>query len=103
MTGSAERRDEPAEEIAYHYDLGEVADKAVWWLLRAGRRARHAFLNDQAVRDFRRGIEWLTRVPAGVLAETARTQMALELHEELGATLDVMAHHAQAREATRPP
>ena len=96
---TAGRRDEPAEEIARHYDLGEVADKAAWWLLRAGRRARHAFLNDQAVRDFQRGIEWLTRVPTGVLAEAARIQMALELHEELGATLDVMANHTQARAA----
>ena len=93
------QRDEPAEAIARHYDLGEVADKAAWWLLRAGRRARHAYLNDQAVRDFRRGIEWLVHVPGDVLAEAARSHMALELQEELGAALDVMAHHTKAREA----
>jgi eukaryotic-like serine/threonine-protein kinase len=93
------QRDEPVEEIARHYDLGEVADKAAWWLLRAGRRARRAFLNDQAVLDFRRGIEWLMHVPGDVLAEATRNQMALELHEELGATLDVMAHHTKARDA----
>jgi class 3 adenylate cyclase/tetratricopeptide (TPR) repeat protein len=96
---SAQRRDEPTQEIAHHYDLGEVADKAAGWLLRAGRRARRAYLTEQAVRDFRRGLEWLARIPAGDLAEAAQAQMAWELNEELGTTLDTMAHHSQARAA----
>jgi adenylate cyclase len=94
---SAGRPDEPTEEIAHHYDLGEVPDKAASWLFKAGRRARRAYLNNQAVRDFRRGIEWLTRVPTDAPTKSTRAQMALELHEELGNTLDVMARHSEAR------
>jgi class 3 adenylate cyclase/tetratricopeptide (TPR) repeat protein len=94
---TAGRPDEPTEEIAHHYDLGEVPDKAAWWLLKAGRRARRAYLNDQAVRDFRRGLEWLARLPTDAPAESTRAHMALELHEELGNTLDAMARHSEAR------
>jgi class 3 adenylate cyclase/tetratricopeptide (TPR) repeat protein len=94
---SGGRPDEPTEEIAHHYDLGEVPDKAASWLFKAGRRARRTYLNDQAVRDFRRGLAWLTRRPTDAAAESTRAQMALEFHEELGNTLDVMAHHSEAR------
>jgi eukaryotic-like serine/threonine-protein kinase len=96
---TAGRPDEPTEEIAHHYDLGEVPDKAAWWLLKAGRRARRAYLNDQAVRDFRRGLDWLTRLPTDAPAESTRAHMALEFHEELGNTLDAMARHSEARAA----
>jgi adenylate cyclase len=94
---SGGRPDEPTEEIAHHYDLGEVPDKAASWLFKAGRRAHRTYLNDQAVRNFRRALNWLTRLSADAPVESPWTHMALELHQELGNTLDVMTRHSEAR------
>jgi DNA-binding SARP family transcriptional activator/predicted ATPase len=52
---------ERVEALAYHFDLGEVWDKAVVYGHRAGDRAGAAYANDRAVAHYTRALEALDR------------------------------------------
>ncbi|MGI8916515.1 MAG: ATP-binding protein, partial [Chloroflexota bacterium] len=51
--------DDYCEQLAHHYDQAGVGEKAVAYLLQAGEKARRAYLNDEAIRFFRRALERL--------------------------------------------
>ena len=44
------------EALAHHYDRSDVSDKAVEYLLKAGEKARRAYLNDEAIAYFERAL-----------------------------------------------
>jgi len=56
------------EPLAYHYERSAAEEKAVEYLLKAGEKARRAYLNEDAIGYFRRALERLDgatgRVPA---------------------------------------
>jgi predicted ATPase/DNA-binding SARP family transcriptional activator len=68
------------ETLAYHYERSDADEKAIEYLLKAGEKARRAYLNDEAIQYFRRALERLER--AG-LAE-ARAEWRLEAIQKLG-------------------
>ena len=44
------------EALAHHYDRSDANDKAVEYLLKAGEKARRAYLSDEAVGYFERAL-----------------------------------------------
>lgn len=54
---------EQYEQLAYHYDQSDYAQKAVDYLLKAGEKARQDWLNDQAVTHFQRALKRLDELP----------------------------------------
>lgn len=50
----ADRLEEHCEQIAYHYEHGSLADKAVEFLLQAGDKALRRYQSDQAVQHHQR-------------------------------------------------
>jgi class 3 adenylate cyclase len=78
-----ERLEEFLEMLAYHFDQGEVWDKAVSYLRQAGERAIKKSAYVEAIVHLRKGLEVFQRLP-----ETAeRTQQELALHTTLGLVL----------------
>jgi adenylate cyclase len=51
------------ERLAYHYERSSADEKAVAFLLKAGEKARRAYLNEEAVGYFRRALERLDALP----------------------------------------
>jgi class 3 adenylate cyclase/tetratricopeptide (TPR) repeat protein len=49
------------EELAYHYERSSVDEKAIEYLLKAGEKARRAYLNEEAIGYFQRALERLER------------------------------------------
>jgi DNA-binding SARP family transcriptional activator/class 3 adenylate cyclase/regulation of enolase protein 1 (concanavalin A-like superfamily) len=44
------------EALAHHYDRGDAGEKAIEYLLKAGEKARRAYLNDEAIAYFERAL-----------------------------------------------
>ena len=53
------------EQLAYHYERSAADEKAVEYLLKAGEKARRAYLNEEAIGYFQRALERLDRLGAG--------------------------------------
>jgi class 3 adenylate cyclase/DNA-binding SARP family transcriptional activator len=51
--------DEFYEQLAYHYERSSADEKAVEYLLKAGEKARRAYLNEEAIGYFQRTLERL--------------------------------------------
>src|SRR5262249_51379189 len=51
--------DEHAEALAYHYEQSGADEKAVEYLLKAGEKARRAYLNEEAIGYFQRALKRL--------------------------------------------
>jgi predicted ATPase/class 3 adenylate cyclase len=52
-----DRRDEFTEILAYQYAASDDKDKAREWLLKAGRKAKDRYANDEAIRYFQKVVE----------------------------------------------
>jgi predicted ATPase len=85
------------EQLAYHYEEGGDAEKAVAYLLGAGEKAKRSSANEAAIAHLTRGLELLKTLP-----ETPeRVQRELELQIALGVPLVLTKGHAAAEvEAT---
>jgi class 3 adenylate cyclase/tetratricopeptide (TPR) repeat protein len=86
---------EQYEQLAYHYERCTVDEKAIEYLLKAGEKARRAYLNDEAIQYFQRALQRLER---SGLAET-RKRWRLEAAKGLG---EVYSGVGRAREAEAP-
>src|SRR5206468_3613190 len=71
------------EQLAYHYERSPADEKAVEYLLKAGEKARRAYLNDEAIGYFQRA---LARLEESGLGET-RKRCRLQAHMALGRIL----------------
>jgi class 3 adenylate cyclase/tetratricopeptide (TPR) repeat protein len=72
--------DEYYEQLAYHYERSSADEKAVEYLLKAGEKARRAYLNDAAISYFLRALERLETAGIG----DAHREWRLEAHKRLG-------------------
>ena len=77
------------EEIAHHFDLGEAPQKAVEFLLEAGKKAQAAYLNQEAIAFFQRALEWVDALSTG--ADPTWRLAALRGIGEVNATLGNLA------------
>jgi adenylate cyclase len=68
------------EQLAYHYERSTADEKAIEYLIKAGEKARRAYLNEEAIGYFQRALERLER---SGLAE-ARKKWRLEAIRGLG-------------------
>jgi tetratricopeptide (TPR) repeat protein len=91
--------DEYAEQLAYHYERSPDDEKAVTYLLKAGEKARRAYLNEEATGCFRRALARLEATNAVGRQVQAPLPVAARLGENLGDVLEVMDRHAEARSA----
>jgi DNA-binding SARP family transcriptional activator/Tfp pilus assembly protein PilF len=71
-------RPERIEQLAHHFDTGQVWDKAVVYNRRAGRRARDAYAGVEAFDYYGRAIEAWERLPA------CEATLGLSLYRERG-------------------
>ncbi len=71
-----ERLEEFYEMLAYHFDQGEIWDKAVNYLYQAGGRAIKKSAYTEAIVHLRKGLEVLQRLPK--TAERAELELALQ-------------------------
>jgi class 3 adenylate cyclase/tetratricopeptide (TPR) repeat protein len=54
--------EEYAEQLAYHYERSSADEKAIEYLLKAGEKARRAYLNEEATSYFQRALDRLDRL-----------------------------------------
>jgi DNA-binding SARP family transcriptional activator len=92
-----ERLDEYYEPLAYHYERSQVDEKAVEYLLKAGEKARRAYLNDEAIGCFQRALARLE----GALPGGTRPQRRLEALKGLGQIYHGTGKEAEAEEKFR--
>ncbi len=74
---------EVAVQLAYHFEAAGLADRAVGYLLQAGRRAFQLSANEEAIAHFTRGLALLETLPES--PERMRRELSLQL--ALGAPL----------------
>lgn len=93
----AERLAEQYEQLAYHYDRSHADEKAVEYLLKAGEKARRAYLNEAALGYFERALERLEGSPL----RQERQEWRLEALKGLGKTCHVVGRVEEAERACR--
>jgi tetratricopeptide (TPR) repeat protein/transcriptional regulator with XRE-family HTH domain len=81
----------PLEALAYHYEQSEQQEKALYYLQRAGDRAKHLYAHAEAEGYYQALVERHEQL--GQRAEAARAR------EQLGAVLITMGRYDQALEA----
>jgi tetratricopeptide (TPR) repeat protein len=74
---------EVAVQLAYHFEAAGLADRAVGYLLQAGRQAFQLSANEEAIAHFTRGLALLEALPES--PERMRRELSLQL--ALGAPL----------------
>jgi class 3 adenylate cyclase/tetratricopeptide (TPR) repeat protein len=87
----AERLEEFFEMLAYHFDQGQVWDKAVKYRVRAGLKARHNYSIKAAMDNFNRPKEILEKYEPDV-----PWRVRYDLFFEMGKTLMDMGQHPYA-------
>ncbi|MFQ6014971.1 MAG: tetratricopeptide repeat protein, partial [Anaerolineae bacterium] len=73
-----DRLSEYVELLAYHYDIGQVAEKALQYLIMAGKKAASRYANEQALEYFGKAKEIIEKGLAG------DTQERIDVAEGLG-------------------
>lgn len=98
--------EEIAIQLARHFQEAAVTDKAIRYLLQAGRRAARLSAHEEAIGHLARGLELLRNLPDTI----ERTQQELEFQTSLGPALiankgyaapEVEQTYARARELCR--
>jgi class 3 adenylate cyclase/tetratricopeptide (TPR) repeat protein len=69
----AERLPESYEMLAYHYERGEVWEKALEYLIKAGHKAQQAYANPEALDHYSRALDMCERLGEGVEPTTRMT------------------------------
>ena len=82
---------ERSEELAYHFRLGEVWDKAFDYLTRSGDKARQAYANQEAIAFYTQAIE-----VSGRITPTLDEAQLLPLYERRGLIWRQLAKHEEA-------
>jgi class 3 adenylate cyclase/tetratricopeptide (TPR) repeat protein len=62
----AERLPESYEMLAYHYERGEVWEKALEYLVKAGQKAQQAYANQEALDHYNRALDMCERLGGAV-------------------------------------
>ncbi|HEY74805.1 MAG TPA: AAA family ATPase [Thermoflexia bacterium] len=75
---------EVAAELAYHFEHAQEAEKALFWLVRAGEQARRGYAYRAALRYFRRAIALMDRERADELAARALSGLAIAHWDAIG-------------------
>ncbi len=90
----AERLAEYYEMLAYHYERGEVWEKAFNYLVKAGEKSQRASANQEAIAQFNRALEISTK-----LAQTADRAELLTIYLGKGAVHTVLSEFLVSVEA----
>ncbi len=85
--------DERVEELAYHWERSDDPGRALEYSIRAGEKARRAFLNDAAVAAFSRALERLD--VDGEPDPAARARRA-RVRESMADVLELVGRHDEA-------
>jgi DNA-binding SARP family transcriptional activator/class 3 adenylate cyclase/regulation of enolase protein 1 (concanavalin A-like superfamily) len=80
------------ELVAHHYDLGDDAEKAIHYLLLAGRKAQANYLNQEACASFERALARLDALEPTALHQRQR----LDALERLGELQTMLEDFAEA-------
>ena len=91
----AERLPECYEMLAYHYEQGEVWEKALGYLVQAGQKAQHAYANQEALGYYDRALAVSAQL------ETVEPSTLLTLYAGKGAAHFLRSEFAPAIEAYR--
>jgi tetratricopeptide (TPR) repeat protein len=101
----AEGLDEYYEQLAYHYERSDADEKTVEYLLKAGDKARRAYLNEEAMHYFQRALLRLEQAGLGEAHPewplAAHRGLGLVYFDGMGKVSDAEAHLRQAIELGR--
>jgi DNA-binding SARP family transcriptional activator/predicted ATPase len=89
---------ERAEALAYHFDQGEVWDKAAFYGQQAGDRARAACANDRAVAHYTRALEALDRQPGDDPSRRFELLLAREAMNDLRGARELQSQDLESLE-----
>ena len=83
----ADRLDEMVGELAFHYGRSDNDEKAVYWLIRAGDRARSLYANSEALTQYQAALERATDGPgpenaAAILERIGEVQTLIGRYDE---------------------
>jgi tetratricopeptide (TPR) repeat protein len=99
----AERLPESYEMLAYHYERGEVREKALEYLVKAGHKAQQAYANQEALDHYNRALDICGRL--GELVEAATRMMIYAgkgaVHFQLSEFRASIAAHQRLLEVAR--
>ena len=84
--------------IAFHYDRGGYAERAIAHYQRAAEAARSLYAHDEALFSYRRALELVAELAQTAALERWRRVVAGELHEGLGDIAALQGRHEDARE-----
>ncbi|MDY7077485.1 MAG: adenylate/guanylate cyclase domain-containing protein, partial [Chloroflexota bacterium] len=85
------------EVLAHHFRLAEELEKALYYHLRAGRKAQSIYANDDAIHHFRQALKAAERVPYSEGHQLAAHEGLSEVLDTLGEYDKALTHihHAQ--------
>ena len=89
---SADRLEEVAELLAYHYSETDEAGKAVNFLIMSGRKSFRVYSVDDAIRYFERALKLVEQVPSSIDPQ--------RMGELIGVYIQVLALQAKYSQAT---
>ena len=87
---------EQAAVLGQHYAKGELPEKALPYLSRAGERAAASYANAEAIGFYRQALDQIAAFPADA-DNLQRLLQSAELHERIADLLKLTAEHAEAR------
>lgn len=92
------------EQLAYHYDRSGYIEKAIEYLLKAGEKARQAYLNDDAINYFERALQRMDESQTEGSKERWRLDAIKglgKIHHDLGQETEAAMHLQDAVELGR--
>jgi adenylate cyclase len=87
------------EQLAYHYERSGADEKAIEYLLKAGEKARRAYLNEAAIGYFQRALERLDKTGMGGPLGEWRLEALKglgQIHHGIGRVREAEAYFRQA-------
>jgi tetratricopeptide (TPR) repeat protein len=86
-----------APQLARHFQIAGIAERAVPYLYQAGKRAQRLYANEEAMEYFQRALGLLEDVPADGMPSGWHQEKAAQIRESLGDVLEWTGEHEQAR------
>jgi adenylate cyclase len=93
--------DEFYEQLAYHYERSNADEQAVAYLLKAGEKARRAYLNEEAIGYFQRTLKRLDAPPSSIANPKPKMEQRLEALTGLGRIYHGIGRESEAEECFR--
>jgi tetratricopeptide (TPR) repeat protein len=90
---------EIAGQLARHFQIAEIPEKAIDYLVQAAANARRVFANEESIEHLSRALGILEKASGSGIPGEKKHQLTSHIFEVLGDVLATMAKHDEARNA----